>query len=77
MPLRRREPRLAQGRDRPRPWWVDLGRDLFLGAGVGAGTGAFFHDAAFGAACGAVIGLLFFLYFRLRLRSVPYWRVRR
>ena len=56
---------------------MDLGRDLFLGAGVGAGTGAFFHDAAFGAACGAVIGLLLFVYFRLRLRLVPYWRVRR
>lgn len=69
MLLRRRgRPRLAERRVRPKPWWMGLGRDLVLGAGVGAAAGAFFHDAAFGAICGAMVGLLMFLYFRLRLR---------
>ncbi len=69
MPVRRgTRGGLAERRSRPRQWWVGLGRDLALGAGVGAIAGAFFHDAAFGAAAGAIVGLFLHLYFRLRLR---------
>ncbi len=69
MSVRRRgRTRVAERRVRSRPWWVGLGRDLVLGAGVGAAAGAFFQDAGFGAAAGAVVGLLLHLYFRLRLR---------
>jgi len=67
VPVRRRgRAGLAERRGRPKPWWVGLGRDLFIGAGVGAAAGAFFHDALFGAGCGAIVGLLMHLYFRLR-----------
>jgi len=67
-PWRRGKPRLAYGRERPKPWWVGFGRDLLLGAAVGAAVGAGFRDLAFGTACGAIVGLLMHLYFRLRTR---------
>lgn len=65
---RRREDRVRFGEERPKPWWIGLGRDLLIGGGVGAAAGAFFRDAAFGAASGAAVGLLLHLYFRLKLR---------